>query len=131
MGFTITGPNSFLASGHPSAENVSPDRPPHLGLIRSTDAGTTWKTISQDGTADFHSIQLAGENLYAFDSQTSKVWRSVDGGATWTATGKLPGQAAAFTAVDRRRLLAALDNGTVLESKDGGRTFVTAYTPAR
>ncbi|MBF8189092.1 exo-alpha-sialidase [Nonomuraea sp. K274] len=208
MGFTITGPKTFLASGHPSAEDVSPERPPHLGLIKSTDAGLTWKTLSEDGSADFHSIQPAGDNLYAYDSQTSKVWRSIDGGATWTqgteekvidlgadtgqpsrlyattpdglkvsedgglkyndvtkapllshidvvtgdvlvgagadgqihisqdagktwsAVGKLPGQAAAFTAVDRRRLLAAMEDGTVLVSKDGGKSFTTAFSPA-
>ncbi|MGW0201400.1 WD40/YVTN/BNR-like repeat-containing protein [Nonomuraea sp. NPDC003201] len=84
MGFTIAGPNAFLAGGHPSAEDVSPDRPPHLGLIRSTDAGITWKSISADGSADYHSIQPAGGNLYALDSKTSKIWRSFDGGATWT-----------------------------------------------
>ncbi|MFC7585051.1 F510_1955 family glycosylhydrolase [Nonomuraea antimicrobica] len=84
MGFTVAGPKTFLASGHPSAEDVSPRRPPHLGLIRSADSGRTWKTLSEDGTADFHSIQPAGDNLYAYDSQTSRVWRSLDGGATWT-----------------------------------------------
>ncbi|AQZ63524.1 Uncharacterized protein related to plant photosystem II stability/assembly factor [[Actinomadura] parvosata subsp. kistnae] len=208
MGFTITGPKTFLASGHPSAEDASPGRPPHLGLIRSTDSGLTWKTVSEDGSADFHSIQPAGDNLYAYDSQTSKVWRSIDGGATWTRgteekvidlaagpepssrlyattpdglkvsedgglnytglakapplthidalpggvlvgagpdgrihigqddgqswspAGKLPGRAAAFTAVDRRHLLAAMDDGTVLQSKNGGKTFVTVFSPA-
>lgn len=208
MGFTITASKTFLASGHPSAEDVSPEQPPHLGLIKSTDSGLTWKTLSEDGSADFHSIQPAGDNLYAYDSQTSKVWRIIDGGATWTQgteekvidlgasaeqssriyattpdglkvsedgglnyndltkapllshidvlpnavlvgvgadgqvhisqdsgkawsiAGKLPGQAAAFTAVDRRRLLAAMEDGTVLASKDGGKTFTTTFSPA-
>ncbi|MEV4574077.1 F510_1955 family glycosylhydrolase [Nonomuraea jabiensis] len=207
MGFTIAAPKTFLASGHPSAEDVSPDRPPHLGLIRSTDAGVTWKSISAEGSADFHSIQPAGDILYAFDSQTSKIWRSSDGGTTWSqgakeqvidlgagadrpsrvyattpdglkvsedggvnytdmpkapllshvdvlpggalvgagadgkihtsqdgrtwaAAGELPGRAAAFTAVNRQRLLAAMEDGTVLESKDGGRTFTTAFAAA-
>jgi photosystem II stability/assembly factor-like uncharacterized protein len=208
MGFTIAGPKTFLASGHPSAADVSPGAPPHLGLIKSTDSGITWKSISEHGSADFHSIQPAGDSLYAFDSQTSKVWRSLDGGATWTqgteervidlgagadepsrvyvttpeglkvsedggvnftdmakapllshvdalssgwlvgpgadgkihtsqdggktwsAAGALPGQAVAFTAVDRQRLLAALQDGTVLKSKDGGKTFATAFRAA-
>jgi hypothetical protein len=208
MGFTIAGPKTFLASGHPSAEDVSPGVPPHLGLIKSTDSGATWKTISEHGSADFHSIQPAGDSIYAFDSQTSKIWRSLDGGATWTQgtqekvidlgadadepsrvyvttpdglkmsedggvnftdvakapllshvdvlsggwlvgpgadgkihtsqddgktwspAGALPGQAVAFTAVDRQRLLAALEDGTVLESKDGGKTFDTAFRAA-
>ncbi|MGP3933873.1 WD40/YVTN/BNR-like repeat-containing protein [Nonomuraea sp. KM88] len=84
MGFAITGPKTFLASGHPSPEDVSPEHPPHLGLVKSTDSGRTWKTLSEDGSADFHSIQPAGGNLYAYDSQTSKVWRSIDGGTTWS-----------------------------------------------
>lgn len=208
MGFTITGPKTFLASGHPSPEDISSEHPPHLGLIKSADSGRTWKTLSEDGSADFHSIQPAGDHLYAYDSQTSKVWRSIDGGATWSqgaeekvidlganaeqpsriyattpdrlkvsedggvnfrhvtkapllshidvltgdvlvgagaegrihisqdsgktwsASGNLPGQAAAFTAVDRQRLLAAMEDGTVLESKDSGKTFIPAYSPA-
>ncbi|MEV0630927.1 F510_1955 family glycosylhydrolase [Nonomuraea wenchangensis] len=208
MGFTIMGPKTFLASGHPSVEDVSTGRPPHLGLIRSTDSGLTWQTLSEDGSADFHSIQPAGDSLYAYDSQTSKVWRSLDGGSTWTqgakekvidlgaeaaqpsrvyattpdglkvsedgglnyeeiakapllshidvvadgvlvgaaadgqihtsqdsgktwsVAGRFPRQAAAFTAVDRQRLLAAMEDGTVLDSKDGGKTFTTAFSPA-
>lgn len=205
MGFTVTGPRTFLASGHPPAGS---GRSPHLGLIRTTDAGLTWTSVSHDGTADFHSLQPAGESLYAFDSQTGKVWRSADGGATWnqgtakqvidlgasaaqpyqlyattpegllvshdgganfTAVGRtpllshvdvpakgvlvgagadgaihtsddggatwvkggrLPGQASAFTAIDGQRLLAALKDGTVLESRNGGRDFSVAFKPA-
>lgn len=37
---------------------------------------------------------------------------SVDGGKSWQAAGRLPAQAAAFTAVTRRHLLAATDDGT-------------------
>src|SRR3954471_10072526 len=49
MGFTVIGPKTFLASGHPG--EAAADTSPHLGLIRSTDAGATWKAVSEQGTA--------------------------------------------------------------------------------
>ncbi|MFI6291976.1 F510_1955 family glycosylhydrolase [Nonomuraea sp. NPDC050790] len=82
MGFTVTGPKTFLASGHPGAADQ--DSPPHLGLIRTTDAGATWTTVSEKGSADFHALQPAGADLYAFDSTTGRVRWSGDGGRTWT-----------------------------------------------
>jgi photosystem II stability/assembly factor-like uncharacterized protein len=206
MGFTIVGPKTFLASGHPAMTEMSPGTAPHLGLIRSADAGNTWTPVSQAGKADFHSLQPAGNALYAYDSQTGwvrrsdddgRTWKagarlqvldlaahqerpdrvyattpqglrvSVDGGVTyaamagapalthldavaggglvgigpdgqvytghanggtWSRLGRIPaGQATAFTAVDRRRLLAATESGTVYESRDGGRTFTVSY----
>lgn len=100
MGFTVVGPKTFLASGHPGAPRASD---PHLGLIRTTDAGRTWVTVSAGGTADFHALQPAG--------------------------GRLPGQAAAFTAVTAQRLLAATADGAVHESADGGQSFTVTYCP--
>ncbi|WP_051699958.1 WD40/YVTN/BNR-like repeat-containing protein [Streptomyces sp. NRRL F-4474] len=88
MGFTVTGPRTFLASGHPSPDDPAATSP-HLGLIRSTDAGATWSTVSGAGEADFHSLQQAGPLLYGLDSQTSKVWASTDGGATWERRAKI------------------------------------------
>lgn len=205
MGFAIVGPRTFIASGHPAAADIQKDVPPHLGLIRSTDAGRTWTTLSEAGKADFHALQQAGQILYAYDSQTQSVRRSSDGGRTWTAgarltvndlgahkdrpdevyaatpeglqksddsgdsfqvmgdapvlthvdavndktllgvapdgqvqvragdggwqrLGRLPGgQATAFTAIDERHLLAAAEDGSVYESRDGGRTFSVLY----
>jgi hypothetical protein len=198
MGFTVTGPKTFLASGHPG--EASSDVPPHLGLIRTTDGGTTWTTVSERGTADFHSLRLAGQNLFAYDSQTGRVRRSEDSGRTWATgaklqvidlaanpneshrvyastpqglqvsddggesfiavpgapvlshvdslvkgaligpaadgqiytsqnSGRLPGPASAFTAVDPLRLLAATEDGTVLQSENGGKDFSVIFRP--
>jgi photosystem II stability/assembly factor-like uncharacterized protein len=205
MGFTVTGPGTFLASGHPGDPQASS---PHLGLIRSTDAGRTWATVSEGGAADFHALQSAGGVLYAYDSRTGRIRSSTDGGTTWTpgaeenvidlgantaepdrlyattpdglkvstdggmsftgvqgarllshidspakdvlvgadtegrvqisrdagrtwqAGGTLPGQATAFTAVDGDLLLAATEDGTVHESRNGGRDFDVVFRPA-
>ncbi|SDQ58157.1 F510_1955 family glycosylhydrolase [Thermostaphylospora chromogena] len=208
MGFTVVGPKTFLASGHPSAVDVAAGSPAHLGLIRTADAGLTWKTVSEAGTADFHALQPAGASLYAYDSQSGRIRRSIDngvtwadgaqlqvadlaasadqpdrlyattpegpvvsqdggktftaltgapllafldapgkgllvgiatdrtvrrsedGGKTWKTQGTVPGPAAAFSTTDGRRLLMATEEGTVYQSRDGGRTFSPAYKPA-
>lgn len=205
MGFTIVGPKTFLASGHPGDPNATS---PHLGLIRTTDAGQTWTTVSEGGKADFHALQAAGDHLYGYDSQSARVkastdqgrsWtngaqesvidlaangadpvrlyattpdglrvstnggqdfapvegapllshvdspakdlligpdaegvirNSTDGGRTWQTGGRLPGQAAAFTAVDGKHLLAAVEDGTVYESRNGGQDFSVVFRPA-
>jgi hypothetical protein len=121
MGFTVTGPRTFLASGHPSPADRTATSP-HLGLIRSTDAGTTWTTVSAKGEADFHSLQQAGEVLYGFDSQTSQVWASTDGGGTWDRRAQLPIGDLAAHASKPRHLWATTEDGLQV-SDDGGRTF--------
>ncbi|CAL9540316.1 hypothetical protein SUDANB58_04234 [Streptomyces sp. enrichment culture] len=50
MGFTVTGPCAFLAGGHPSP--AGPDAAsPHLGSVRSTDAGRAWSVLHQPSAA--------------------------------------------------------------------------------
>lgn len=46
MGFTVTGENTFIASGH-GAEGS--DRPGNVGLIETKDAGRTWTSRSLSG----------------------------------------------------------------------------------
>ncbi|NEA87113.1 exo-alpha-sialidase [Streptomyces sp. SID9913] len=121
MGFTITGPSTFLASGHPAP--ADPDaRSPHLGLIRSTDAGRTWQTLSAEGEADFHALQQAGDTLYGFDSQSEKVWASTDGGRTWDIRAGLPLLDLAAHADSPATVWAATGEGLV-HSSDGARSF--------
>lgn len=76
MGFTVVGPNHFVASGHPAPTDL--DRPVHLGLIESTDAAQTWTELSLAGKADFHSIEQGVNALYAYDSRSGSVMVSTD-----------------------------------------------------
>ncbi|WP_407835865.1 F510_1955 family glycosylhydrolase [Streptomyces sp. DSM 116496] len=121
MGFTVTGPRTFLASGHPSPADPAATSP-YLGLIRSTDAGITWTTLSAGGEADFHSLQQAGATLYGYDSRTFQVWASTDGGRTWDRRAKLPADDLAAHADAPDDLWAAGPEG-LMHSTDGGRTF--------
>jgi photosystem II stability/assembly factor-like uncharacterized protein len=47
----------------------------------------------------------------------------------WTRVGNLGGEPAAFLARSRSELYVALHDGTVEQSKDGGRTWSVRSTP--
>ncbi|MBA3529975.1 MAG: exo-alpha-sialidase [Propionibacteriaceae bacterium] len=76
MGFTVVGPNHFVASGHPPPTDL--DRPIHLGLIESRDAAVTWTELSLSGNADFHSLEQGVDGLYGYDSQSGTVMKTND-----------------------------------------------------
>jgi hypothetical protein len=84
MGFTVTGPNRFLGSGHPDGRD---NLPPFLGLIRSSDAGQSWQPVSLLGERDFHVLEAAGRRIYGYgsdyESRQAGLLVSDDGGRTW------------------------------------------------
>lgn len=80
MGFTVAGPGRFLASGHPGL--LDEDRPPHLGLIGSTDAAQTWEELSLGGQADFHALDV-GTMIYGYAGLSGNLLASNDG-RRWT-----------------------------------------------
>ena len=84
MGFTVTGPDRFLGSGHPDLRD---DLPSFLGLIESRDAGESWKPISLLGQQDFHVLEAAGRRIYGFGtdlkSREATLLVSSDGGRSW------------------------------------------------
>jgi hypothetical protein len=71
MAFTVTGDDTFLASGHPDMRET--DKPIHLGLIETTDGAQTWKGLSLEGEADFHALEPAGDRLYGYDSRNGAL----------------------------------------------------------
>lgn len=52
-----------------------------------------------------------------------RVQRAADPEASWRTIGKFGGQPAALTAIDDRRLYAALVDASVLRSTDGGAAW--------
>ena len=71
----------LVASGHPGAGSTLPDP---LGLIRSTDAGLTWETVSLTGEIDFHALAMDGDKV-AGSATAGQILYSEDGGASWAA----------------------------------------------
>ena len=76
MAFTITGEDTFLASGHPDLRET--EKPAHLGLIETTDAARTWKSLSLEGEADFHALEPASDRLYGYDSASGVLKVTAD-----------------------------------------------------
>jgi hypothetical protein len=85
---TFTGPDTALGSGHPAEGEALPSV---LGLIRTEDAGRTWESISELGTADFHALEVSGGRLVGALFGQAQVLVSEDEGRTWeTRTAPMP-----------------------------------------
>lgn len=119
MGFTVAGPDHFLASGHPGAD--SRQRPPHLGLIESTDGGRTWTTLSLNGSADFHALEYRHGQVYGHDSQSGRVLISTDR-STWSHRATEPGVDLAVSPRNPEEVLITTPQG-VRRSHDNAATF--------
>jgi hypothetical protein len=124
MGFTVIGPDRFLGSGHPDGR----DRlPPFLGLIRSFDAGRTWKSVSLLGERDFHVLEAAGQRVYGygsdFDTRKEGLLVSLDSGHSWQARpAPEPLISLAIHPEDPDRVLASGEQALHL-SEDGGQRW--------
>lgn len=120
MGFTVIGPDRFLASGHPGAGESGP---PLLGLIESTSAGQSWSPVSLSAEADFHVLHSAHGRVYGFDSANQRLMISDDDGAEWTEREPpAPLLDIAVDPSDPRHILAS-GQGGLYESSDDGQSW--------
>lgn len=118
MGFTVSGPATFLGSGHPDFRE---QRPPLLGLVESTDRGETWDALSLEGEVDFHALHAAHGQVYGFDSTSQTFMVSADR-ETWDRRARLPMRDFAVSPADPDVVLATTEQG-LARSADGGRAF--------
>ena len=116
MGFTVVGPEHYLASGHPGPGQ---DAPGNLGLIESTDGGQTWETLSLAGEADFHALDAADGMIYGHSG--GRLLVSEDG-VEWIDRGPMRIADLAVDPADPERVLATTESGLVV-SEDAGETF--------
>jgi hypothetical protein len=98
-------------------------------ILRSTDAGKTWASISH-GMTQVSSIGIAGTGTVVFGGALSsaiRVSRSADFGASFTVGATLPGSTALAIDTDRAGTwyigCSASANGNVFRSLDDGLTF--------
>jgi len=126
MGFTVAGPDRFIASGHPDLRDDElrvEDKPPLLGLIESTDRGRSWQPRSLLGDADLHTIVAAGDSVIAYDSTGERVLASADGGRTFEPRSSVALVDLAVDPEDGDHIVAVTPEGSMLESVDGARTW--------
>lgn len=136
----------FVAAlGHPYGDNEE------RGVFKSTDGGNTWKKVlyvsPKAGAADIIIDRINPEILYASTWQVyrkawkmwgggpfSKLWKSENGGETWTDLTNNPGMpegpigkiGVTVSPVNSKRVWAVVEanEGGVFRSDDGGWTWV-------
>ncbi|GGU44577.1 F510_1955 family glycosylhydrolase [Streptomyces coeruleorubidus] len=120
MGFTVAGAKTFYASGHPIAGG-------NKGLIKSDDAGKTWKSLSLSGESDFHALEFAHGMVHGYDS-TNGLVRTTKDGVSWKDGARLEALDIAVSPQDPGLVLATTADG-VARSADGGKTFTKGEKP--
>jgi hypothetical protein len=129
MGFTVTGPDQFLGSGHPDLRDYQSGRwPPHLGLVRSEDAGRTWTSVSLKGKADFHALKTIHDRIYGFNSSDGTLMVSKNAGKTWETRAKLGLLDFAVSPQDEALIFGAVETGLAM-STDGGTSWQPVSGP--
>ena len=111
----------LYASGHPSTGG-------NTGLIKSTDGGVTWQSVSKvlDPPVDFHAMTLSNSDpnlILGFDSGGRGLYKTVDAGKTWE-TLEYPEyiSALAIYPTNSQMIFAGTGNG-IFTSDNGGVTW--------
>lgn len=124
MSMTILPDGDLLASGHPNLlleEFRVENRPPFLGLARSTDGGRNWDELDLLGEADFHALVPTVEGLYAAET-SGNIWFQ-DPEAAWSTLGAVDARDLAIDPSDSQRQLAPDYDGAVWLSADGAASW--------
>jgi hypothetical protein len=116
----FTGPDTLIGSGHPASGEALP---PALGLIRSADAGRTWESVSELGTADFHALEVSRERIVGALFGQAQVLVSSDDGRTWEGrAAPMPLVDLAVDPADPDRWVGSTEQGLFV-SEDGGESW--------
>ena len=111
---------------------VDPEDPQHLiasteqQLYRSTDGGDKWRPADV-GTRSRLAWPAPDALMRADQDGTFMI--SGDGGQTWDRVGRIPGEPYKILALDDQHAFIALSDGTIVETKDGGRSFEDRFRP--
>lgn len=89
------------------------------GLLGSSDGGSSWNKV---GSAVGLLGWPARNRLYLVTAD-GDVLVSTDAGRDWTRVGAIGGQPAAFLAQTPSELYAAVHGGSIVRSRDGGRSW--------
>lgn len=80
--------NAPMAAGAPLYSSGHPSTGGNTGLIKSTDGGQTWQTVSTvlDPPVDFHAMAVSASDpnvIIGFDSGGRGLFKTTDAGSTW------------------------------------------------
>jgi photosystem II stability/assembly factor-like uncharacterized protein len=92
-------------------------------LSRSADQGNRWKPL---GPADRAELAWGGKGLFRADHDGT-VLTSTDRGRSWSRVGKLDSSPGKLVEAADGTLYAALDDGSIQRSDNGGREWKTVF----
>ena len=108
-------------------------------FIRSTDGGITWASgAPSDGRSHLVAVSddvvLAWGRAGAYPNYDDRVFRSADGGQTWTDLGEIMdpgpnGVSFAFAVPDPQTVVASDGAGGMFHSTDAGQTWTQTFFP--
>ncbi|MEM3159443.1 MAG: YCF48-related protein [Nitrososphaera sp.] len=121
--------NAPMAEGVPLYSSGHPSTGGNTGLIKSTDGGQTWQTVSNvlDPPADFHAMAVSASDpdvIIGFDSGGRGLFRTSDAGSTWERL-DYPGEfvtALAIAPDDPEMVFAGTPEG-LYKSSDGAASW--------
>jgi hypothetical protein len=111
---------------------VDPKDPKHLiasvenQIYTSTDMGDKWRPADPGKSPRLD--WPAPDTIMRADSD-GQFYVSSDGGQTWELTGPLDGEPYKVLAVDAKHAFVALSDGTIMETKDGGKGWEARFRP--
>ena len=95
-------------------------------MFRSEDGGRRWRPLARlPGT---RLAWPAEDRLYRAE-RDGRVSVSADGGDRFEPVGRVEGEPARMKAVDAEHLYVVLEDGAILETRDGALTWESVYTP--
>jgi photosystem II stability/assembly factor-like uncharacterized protein len=99
--------------------------PQNLGLVRSTDGGETWESVSGLDDADYHEIEVSDDRILALRADRPHIHVSTDGGKSFK-TREPPADAAPIDVTvnpDKPEEWAVSSEQGVFTSTNGGGSW--------
>ncbi len=94
-------------------------------IFASKDQGTSWRELAR---ASESRLTWTSAGLFRADAD-GRVLRSVDRGGGWTQVGRLAGTPGKLVEASAGELYAALEDGRIATSRDGGRHWNVLFSP--
>lgn len=109
-----------------------PNDPVEKGIVfRTVDGGRSWKQIDKgvENAGEIFAVEFESRNT-GFAASNTGVWKTTDGGESWILVYESKAEQLFDVALTDREVWAVGSNGTIVSSKDSGKTWNKAPLPA-